>query len=225
MTAPSTSARMAIDVFADVICPWCYIGERRLERALAQRPGISTRRRWRPFQLQPHMPREGIAWAEFIRAKFGGPEHARPIFDRVAAVGASLGLTFAFDRVANAPNTADAHRLILLAAARGDEWPLVDRLFRAHFAEGRDIGNADTLAEVAASVGLNAADVRRHLTSDGNRDAVAQSQQTAEELAITGVPFFVFGGRYGVSGAQPENLLIRAIDLISNDTLVGHQAR
>jgi predicted DsbA family dithiol-disulfide isomerase len=216
---------VAIDVFADVVCPWCYIGERRLERALAQRPGISTRRRWRPFQLQPNMPREGIAWAEFVRTKFGGPERVRPIFDRVTAVGSSVGLTFDFNRVGNAPNTADAHRLILLAAERGDEWPLVDRLFQAHFAEGRDIGEPETLAELARSVGLDAADVRRYLTSNRNRDAVMQNQRTAEELGIAGVPFFVFGGRYGVSGAQPEDVLTRAIDLISNDTLVGHQAR
>lgn len=225
MTASSTAAGVAIDVFADVVCPWCYIGERRLERALAQRPGVSTTRRWRPFQLQPHMPRKGIAWPEFIRTKFGDPERARPIFDRVTGVGASVGAVFDFDRVANAPNTADAHRVILFAAERGNEWPLVDRLFRAHFAEGRDIGDAETLAELAGSVGLDRAEVRRYLTGDGNRDAVARSQRTAEELGITGVPLFVFAGRYAVSGAQPEDVLTRAIDLVATDTLAGDQPR
>jgi predicted DsbA family dithiol-disulfide isomerase len=225
MTASSTATGVAIDVFSDVVCPWCYIGERRLERARAQRRGAPTTRRWRPFQLQPHMPREGIAWREFIRTKFGGPERARAIFDRVTGVGASVGAMFDFDRVASAPNTADAHRLILLAAEIGDEWPLVGRLFRAHFAEGRDIGDTDTLAELAESVGLNRAEARRCLASDRNGDAVAQSQRTAEELGITGVPFFVFGRRYAVSGAQPEDVLTRAIDLVSTDTLAGNQPR
>jgi predicted DsbA family dithiol-disulfide isomerase len=225
MTASSTATGVAIDVFADVVCPWCYIGERRLQRALAQRPGVPTTRRWRPFQLQPHMPHEGIDWPEFIRAKFGGPERARAAFDRVTGVGASVGATFDFDRVANAPNTGDAHRVILLAAEHGDEWPLVDRLFRAHFAEGRDIGDAETLAELAGSVGLEPAEVRRYLASNRNGDVIAQSQRTAEELGITGVPFFVFGGRYAVSGAQPEEVLTRAIDLVSTDTLAGDQPR
>lgn len=225
MTTSSTATGVAIDVFADVVCPWCYIGERRLQRALAPRPGVPTTRRWRPFQLQPHMPREGIAWPDFIRTKFGGPERARAIFDRVTGVGASVGAPIDFDRVAYAPNTADAHRVILLAAEHGDEWPMVDRLFRAHFAEGRDVGDADTLAELAGSVGLDPAEVLRFLASDRNRDAVTQSQRTAEELGITGVPFFVFGGRYAVSGAQPEDVLARAIDLVSNDTLVGQQPR
>jgi predicted DsbA family dithiol-disulfide isomerase len=225
MSESSTVAAVAIDVFADVVCPWCYIGERRLERALAQRTGVPTTRRWRPFQLQPHMPSDGVAWSDFVRTKFGGPERARSIFDRVTAVGASVGATFDFDRVANAPNTADAHRLILLAAERGDEWPVVNRLFRAHFAEGRDIGDAATLAELAGSIGLDPAHVRRYLASDRNRDAVVQSQRTAEGLGVTGVPFFVFRGRYGVSGAQPEDVLTRAIDLVSTDTLAGHQPR
>jgi predicted DsbA family dithiol-disulfide isomerase len=225
MTASSTAAGVAIDVFADVVCPWCYIGERRLERALAQRPAVPTARRWRPFQLQPHMPREGIAWREFVRTKFGGPQHARAIFDRVTAAGATVGATFDFDHVASAPNTAEAHRVIVLAAERGNEWPMVERLFRAHFAEGRDVGDADTLAELAGSVGLDRVEVRRYLAGDRNRDAVVQSQRTAEELGITGVPFFVFGGRYAVSGAQPEDVLTRAIDLVSIDTLAGDQPR
>jgi predicted DsbA family dithiol-disulfide isomerase len=225
MTTSSTAAGVAIAVFADVVCPWCYIGERRLERARGRRRGLSTTRRWRPFQLQPHMPREGIAWADFIRTKFGGPERARAIFDHVTGVGASVGAAFDFDRVANAPNTADAHRVILFAAERGDEWLVVDRLFRAHFAEGRDIGDAETLVELAANVGLDAAEVRRHLASDEKRDAVVRSQRMAEELGITGVPFFVFAGRYAVSGAQPEDVLTRAIDLVSTDTLVGRQPR
>ena len=225
MTASSTTIGVTIDVFADVVCPWCYIGERRLERALAERPAIAATRRWRPFQLQPRMPRDGIAWPEFISSKFGGRERARPIFDRVTSVGASVGATFDFDRITRAPNTADAHRAILFAAERGNEWPLVDRLFRAHFAEGRDVGDAETLAALAGDVGLDPAAVRGYLASEKNRDAVVRNQRSAVELGISGVPFFVFAGRYAVSGAQPEDILIRAIDLVSTDTLVGDRPR
>lgn len=225
MTESSTASGLAIDVFADVICPWCYIGERRLTRALARRPGVAAARRWRPFQLQPHLPAEGVAWPDFVRTKFGGFERARPMFERVAGVGATVGATFDFARIANSPNTADAHRLILLAAEHGDEWPLVDRLFRAHFAEGRDIGDVETLAELAESVGVDRDEVRRYFASDRNRGVVSRSQQTAQELGINGVPFFVFGGRYGLSGAQPEEVLTRAIDLIATDTLAGDYPR
>jgi predicted DsbA family dithiol-disulfide isomerase len=223
MTESSTVRALSIDVFADVVCPWCYIGDRRLERALAQRRGLAAVRRWRPFQLQPHMPRAGIPWPDFVRTKFGGPEQARPIFERVAAVGETVGARFDFKRIANAPNTVDAHRLILLAAERGDEWALVDRLFQAHFAEGCDIGDVETLAELATAVGLARDEARSYLTGRRNRDAVDASQRAADELGVTGVPFFVFAGRYGVSGAQPEELLTHVIDRASDDTLAPHR--
>jgi predicted DsbA family dithiol-disulfide isomerase len=158
------------------------------------------------------MPADGIPWPEFVRTKFGGPEPARPLFDRVTAVGAAVGAAFDFDNVFNAPNTAEAHRLILFAAEHGDEWPLVERLFRAHFAEGRDVGNRETLAEIAASSGLDATDARSYLAGDRNRDAVTESQRAASRLGVTGVPFFVFGGAYAVSGAQPEEILLEGVD-------------
>jgi predicted DsbA family dithiol-disulfide isomerase len=161
------------------------------------------------------MPAAGIPWPEFIRSKFGGRDRAGPLFDRVTAVGASVGLTFDFGRITSAPNTLDAHRLILFAAEHGDEWALVDRLFRGHFAEGLDVGDRDTLGGLAGSLGLDADEVQRYLASDRNRDAVIDSQRTAAELGISGVPFFVLGGRYGVSGAQPEDVFTRAIDRAS----------
>jgi predicted DsbA family dithiol-disulfide isomerase len=225
LTELSTLSGLVIDVFADVVCPWCFIGERRLARALARRPGVTAVRRWRPFQLQPHLPPEGIAWADFVRTKFGGPERARPIFDRVTAVGSTVQATFDFDRVANAPNTANAHRLILFAAERGDEWRLVERLFRAHFADGLDIADSATLVDLAVDVGLDRTSVRRYVASDRNCDAIARSQLTAERLGITGVPFFIFGGRHVISGAQAEDALTRAIDLVSTDTLAGDYPR
>jgi predicted DsbA family dithiol-disulfide isomerase len=212
MTQTTTATRLAISVFADVVCPWCYIGERRLERALAQRPEVQAVRRWRPFQLQSGMPRGGIPWPEFVQTKFGGPERARPMFDRVTAVGASVGAIFDFDRMFNAPNTADAHRLILFAGDRGDEWPIVDRLFRAHFAEGRDVGDRRTLAEIAREAGLDAVEVSRYLEGDEKRVEVVESQRLAGRIGVSGVPFFVFAGAYAVSGAQPEPVFLEAID-------------
>jgi predicted DsbA family dithiol-disulfide isomerase len=212
MMESTTAAGLAINVFADVVCPWCYIGEKRLERALAQRPGLQVTRRWRPFQLQPSMPDAGVAWADFVRSKFGGFDRARPLFDRVTEIGATVGATFDFARIFNAPNTANAHRLILLAAERDDEWPVVERLFRAHFAEGRDVGDQATLVGIAHDAGIEPDAARRYLTSDRNRDAVVQSQRSAGELGVGGVPFFVFGGLYAVSGAQPEAVLLEAID-------------
>jgi predicted DsbA family dithiol-disulfide isomerase len=211
VTETSTATRLTIDVFADVVCPWCYIGEKRLERALAERPQLEVTRRWRPFQLQPHLPAGGLPWPDFVRAKFGGFQHANPLFERVATIGAAVGATFDFGRIFNAPNTADAHRLILFAAEAGDEWPLVERLFRAHFAEGRDVGDRETLAELAGAAGLDAEAARRYLAGEQNRDAVTQSQRAAAHLGVSGVPFFVFGGRYAVSGAQPESVLLAAI--------------
>jgi predicted DsbA family dithiol-disulfide isomerase len=212
MTESTTATGLTIDVFADVVCPWCYIGKERLERALAQRRGVDVTRRWRPFQLQPHLPAAGMAWSDFVGSRFGGFERASPMFERVTSIGASAGVTFDFGRVAAAPNTTDAHRLILLAAEAGDEWPLVDRLFRAHFADGRDVGDRETLAELAADAGLGAEDVRRYLAGDRNRHAVADSQRAAEQVGVTGVPFFVFAGMYAVAGAQSEEVLMQAID-------------
>jgi predicted DsbA family dithiol-disulfide isomerase len=225
MTESSAAPGLAIDVFADVVCPWCYIGERRLERALAQRPAVQTVRRWRPFQLQPQMPAAGIPWADFMRSRFGGAERARPMFDRVASIAATVGLALDFDKVFNAPNTTDAHRVILFAAEHGPEWPLVDRIFRAHFAEGRDVGDRRTLAELAADVGLEAKEVGQYLASDRHRDSVRESQREAERLGVRGVPFFVVDGRYAVSGAQLEEVFLEAIDRATDEAPAARGAR
>jgi predicted DsbA family dithiol-disulfide isomerase len=206
---------MVIDVYADIVCPWCYIGTRRLAAALEQRPELAIERRWRPFQLRPEMPARGQPWADFVREKFGGMAQAQPIFARVTSIGAVDGISFAFDRIASAPNTRDAHRLILLARERGLEWPMVEALFAAHFAEGRNLNDADDLAAAAARAGLDAAAARDLLASDAYGDAVDQSQRTAARLDIQGVPFCVIDHSYGISGAQPVELFVRAIDVIA----------
>ena len=203
---------MLIEVYADIACPWCYIGERRLAEALAQRPDMEVARRWRPFQLQPDLPPQGVPWAEFVPAKFGGAAQAARMFARVAQAGAPDGIDFRFDQVATAPNTRDAHRLVLFAAEHGQEWPMADALFAAHFTEGRDLNDPDQLVAVAESVGLDAAEVRAYLASDAGVAEVQASQEQAERLGITGVPFYVIDGRYGLSGAQPVDVFVRALD-------------
>ena len=203
---------MILDVYADVVCPWCYVGERRLEKALALRPGLGVERRWRPFQLQPGMPEGGIPWDVFARRKFGGELNARGAFAHVASVGEGEGIRFDFGRVASAPNTVDAHRLILFAGGRGAQWEIVDALFEAYFSDGRDLNDHETLAAVAAGAGLDADEVLRYLAGDGGTAEVRASQEGAYASGIQGVPFYVFDGGRTVSGAQPVEVFLQALD-------------
>lgn len=213
---------MIVDVYADVVCPWCYIGERRLERALAQRPDLPVERRWRPFQLQPAMPEEGVAWSEFARHKFGGLAGAQAAFAKVSALGAAEGISFAFDRVASAPNTVDAHRLILFAARHGRQWEAAEALFAAYFSDGRTLNDRDDLVAVATAAGLDAAEVRSYLAGSDGVAEVQASQDEANRLGVGGVPFYVIDGRYALSGAQPVAVFLQTLDLA---TQAGSAAR
>ena len=210
---------MILDVYADVVCPWCYVGERRLEEALSLRPEVEVERRWRPFQLQPGMPEGGMPWDVFARRKFGGELNARGAFARLTAVGRSEGIRFDFDRVASAPNTVDAHRLILRAGEAGGEtqWKLVDALFEAYFSDGRDLNDHGSLAAVAAGAGLDPDEVRRYLASEGGKAKVRASQEEAYGRGIQGVPFYVFDGVQTVSGARPVEDFLRALDGVRTD--------
>lgn len=203
---------MNIDIFADIACPWCWIGIRRLDRALALRPHISVPRRWRPYQLQPGLPPEGIAFASFIEAKFGGRERARAMFQRVAQEGESEGITFNFDNIAKANLTEDAHRLVLLADAQGRAWEMAERLFQGYFQEGRDLNASSDLTELAVAAGMDAAEAERLVQGRQYAEEVARSQQQASAEGVTGVPFYVFNGRFGLSGAQPLDTLLHLID-------------
>ena len=205
---------MRIEVWADVVCPWCWIGERRLYAALAQRPDVLPEVVWRPFQLQPDMPPEGRSWDYVVRSKFGGPERARAMFAHVAAAGAADGVEFDFDAIASAPNTRDAHRLVLLAQEAGIGREMAEALFSACFAEGRDVGKADVLADVGARVGLDRGVVARFLGGDRLARVVDESQAQAAALGIDGVPFFVLDGRYAFSGAQPLETFVAVLDRV-----------
>ena len=205
---------MRIDVYADVVCPWCYVGERRLEGALRARPDLEVERRWRPFQLRPEMPEGGLPWRTFALEKFGGEENMERAFAHVAAAGEPDGARFDFDRVASAPNTVDAHRLILHAQERGKQWQMADALFRGYFVEGRDLNDANDLAAMAHGAGLAPDEARTFLGGDAGVEDVRESQRTAAELGIEGVPFYVIDGRYAVSGGQPAEVWLRTLDAI-----------
>jgi predicted DsbA family dithiol-disulfide isomerase len=211
---------MKIDVYADVVCPWCYVGEKRLEKALRSRPDLEVERRWRPFQLRPEMPAGGVPWRPFALEKFGGEENMRRAFARVAAAGEPDGARFDFDRVASAPNTVDAHRLILHAARRGGEWPMADALFRGYFAEGRDLNDAEALTAMAADAGgLDPDETRAYLAGDSGAQDVWESQQVAAGLGIGGVPFYVIDDRYAVSGGQPAEVWLRTLEAIEAERI------
>jgi len=207
VTQPTT-----IDIVSDVVCPWCYIGKRRLEAALAGRAG-SPQIRWHPFQLNPDIPPGGCDRRRYLEEKFGGPQRASEIYARVEAAGREVGIPFDFQRIERQPNTVDAHRLIAWtqanAADRADT--LVERLFRAYFTEGANIGEIDVLVRLAGEAGIDGAAARGHLASDAGRAEVAAADQRSKATGISGVPFFIFNRRLAVSGAQPPAILGEAL--------------
>jgi predicted DsbA family dithiol-disulfide isomerase len=206
-----------IDIFSDVVCPWCYIGERRLQAAMDQRPDLTVTRRWQPFQLRPEMPAEGADWKQLIDEKFGGSERANEMFAHIAELGKAEGIEFRFDRIANAANTLNAHRLILFAAGQEREWEAANALYRAYFTEGKNLNDLDNLAAVAGSVGLDPAATHSFLRTDEGASEVRQSQATANQLGISGVPFFIFNNQYAVSGAQPAELFLEIFDKLQEE--------
>jgi predicted DsbA family dithiol-disulfide isomerase len=205
-------AAISIDVFADVACPWCWIGESRLARALEQRPDLRAERHWRPFLLQPDLPKGGIPWREFVNAKFGGDARVGALFAHVASVGAQDGVEFRFDRVARANDTQDAHRLILFARSHAREWATAEALFAAYFRDGVDLEDRDALVAVAQNAGLPVAPARAWLDSREGEAGVEAARADAARLGIRGVPFFVFNGEVGISGAQPVDVFVSALE-------------
>ena len=201
---------LTIDVVSDVVCPWCYLGEKRLEAALAEesRP---VALRWRPYQLDPTIPNGGLDRAEYMERKFGRDGRLKSIHDHLVRLGAEVGIPFAFDKIERAPNTLDAHRLIRWAGAARTQREVVDRLFRAYFVEGRDVGDRAVLLDVAAASGLDAAVVDKLFAEGMDADAVRREIAEAQATGVTGVPFFIFAGRGGVAGAQDIPFLRRAM--------------
>jgi len=204
------SEPLTIDVVSDVVCPWCYVGEKRLEAALAEEPQPVTLR-WRPYQLDPTIPAGGLDRAEYMERKFGKSGRLQSVHDNLTRLGAELGIPFAFDRIKRSPNTLDAHRLIRWASSAGMQGAIVDRLFKAYFVEGRDIGDRGVLIEIAGEFGLDAKLVEKLLKEGADADLVRQEIEQAQGMGVSGVPFFIFGGRLGVPGAQEPSVLRRAM--------------
>jgi predicted DsbA family dithiol-disulfide isomerase len=201
------TARIRIEIASDVVCPWCYIGKRRLEKALGLLGDrVEAEVSWLPFQLNPGMPGGGMPRAEYRRAKFGSAARAQALDARVAAEGAGEGIAFAFERIERTPNTAAAHRLIDLAQAQGGAaGVVVEALFRAYFEEARDIGDAAVLAEIAARAGVEGWPAR----ADAAR--VEELEELVRGFGVSGVPTFIFDRRSGLSGAYPPEQLAAAI--------------
>ena len=194
-----------IDIYSDTICPWCFIGKRRLERALSERPGFDVALNWQPFQLNPDMAPEGMDRAAYLAAKFGGADRATHVYDAVLAAAEGEGLAIDLAAIRRTPNTLDSHRLIRFAKPGAAQDRVVESLFRAYFCDGRDIGDIEVLVAIAAEAGLDRQAVRAHLESDSEVSAVRAEDTRARTMGINAVPCFVLDDRYTLSGAhEPE---------------------
>jgi predicted DsbA family dithiol-disulfide isomerase len=202
--------KLEIDVISDVVCPWCYLGKRKLDAAMKQVEAFAYDVRWRPFQLDPTIPPEGIARSEYMSRKFG-PEKIAAIHARLEEAGQEEGLAFAFDKITRSPNTLDAHRLIRWAQPSGKQSEIVERLFNLYFVEGQDIGDRDVLIDIAKQAGLDVELITRLFVESVDIVPVQEEMSTAARMGISGVPFFIFGGKYAVSGAQPVDALVGVI--------------
>jgi len=203
---------ITLDIFSDPVCPWCYIGKARLDRALEARPDHPFRVEWHPFQLNPEMPAGGMDRASYLEAKFGGRDGAVRAYAPVAEAAEEAGLAMNLARIARTPNTLDAHRLIHWAGLEGRQTPVVAALFRAYFAEGRDIGAAAVLADIGAAAGLDRAMLEMLLAGEADRSEIAARDAHARARGVRAVPTFIVGGRHAVEGAQPPDLWLRVID-------------
>ena len=210
---------MRIDVFSDVVCPWCFIGKRRLDTALAESGLTDVEVRWHAFQLNPDLPPGGVDRREYLESKFGAGNIDR-IHQRVEAAGREAGIEFHFDSIIRNPNTFDAHRLLYLAADQGHQTALKEALLSAYFLEGCDLGDHATLASIGIAAGVQG-DLRAALAGDVGADAVRADLAAGTRLGITGVPFFIFDGRYAFPGAQPMEVFQQALKAAGTGPAIG----
>lgn len=212
-----SSSKLIVDVVSDVMCPWCYIGKRRLTRALIMAgPEFEAEIRWRPFQLDATIPPEGMDRQEYLERKFGR-ERAKENYKRIQEAGTIEGIPFAFDQIGKSPNTLDAHRLIRWAKTGGQQEVVVERLFELYFTEGGDIGDHEVLADVAREADMDTDLVNEMLAGDADREQVQQEIALAQQLGVEGVPTFVIANRYMLVGAQPAENLTEALVQIAQE--------
>jgi predicted DsbA family dithiol-disulfide isomerase len=220
MNQPSP-APLTIDVVSDVVCPWCYLGKSRLEQAIAAVPEIPVAVRFRPYSLDPSVPPEGEDRAVYIRRKFGSLNALDAAHQRLKAMGREAGVDYHFDRITRSPNTLDAHRVVRWATEASKGTEMVDRLFRAYFSEGRDVGDHQVLSELASEVGLDGAAIAARLATDDDKASVKAEINEAYQIGVTGVPTFILGGKYGVVGAQSVEALTEAIRQVAEKVKAG----
>lgn len=202
---------MWIDIFSDVVCPWCFVGKRRLENAMRLVPETPVALRWRPFFLNPWVPREGMARDAYLTTKFGSVARYNRVAENVAAAAAREGLVYRFDLLQRQPNTIDCHRLIHWAGMEGKASEMKELLMRLYFTDGADLSDTNVLVEAAATVGLDAADTRAKLATTTDADLIIAQAKEAADTGIDGVPTFIFGGAEVVFGAQSTEVLARTI--------------
>jgi predicted DsbA family dithiol-disulfide isomerase len=206
-------ARLGIEIVHDLVCPWCFLGARRLMRTLRRRPDLLFDVTWRPFLLNPDMPRGGMARPDYVIRKFGGEERARRLYATITEIGRAEGILFRFDRIRRTPSSIDAHRLVRLASRYGQADVMADALFSAHFTDGFDIGDPALLVAIASACGLDRASVARFLASTEDVDAVHAENLRAHRLGINGVPCFIISGRHAIAGAQEPEVIERLLDV------------
>jgi len=205
-----------IDVISDVVCPWCFIGKRNLESALdiwrTKHPDDTPTVRWHPFQLNPQLPASGVPRKQYLENKFGGPERAKEIYARVSAAGKRAGIDFAFDNIQVQPNTVDAHRLMHFAGERDRQDETAEAIFRRYFVEGADLSDKESLADIAQQAGMNRGEAAAYLAGDADTALIEEQDRRARAIGVEGVPFFIFNQRVALSGAQPPEVIVEAME-------------
>lgn len=194
---------LRLDIISDIVCPWCYIGKTLLDRALERSPDHPFAVEWHPYLLNPQMPRAGLPYADYLTMKFGNQSRIGPMLARVAEAAEAAGAEIRYERITREPETTDAHRIVYWAGLEGRQTPVVSALFRAHWRDGRDIGDAGTLADIAGEAGLDRALIARLLATDADREEIRTRAEHSRSRGVTGVPTFVIAGEHVLSGAQP----------------------
>lgn len=208
---------MELDVVIDVVCPWCFVGKRQLEKAIAERPGVISAVRWRPYQLSAETPVEGVDRALHYKRKFGDSPQLATMREHLHAKGKELGITFDFESDCLIANTLDAHRVIKWAMGPGLQSEVIEGLMVAYFEQSQFLGDHELLVSIAEQAGMDGALVRELLTTDKDKDLISQEVKQAHNMGIQGVPMYIFDGKAGVSGAQDASVLVQVIDKLQSE--------
>lgn len=204
---------MRIDIVFDTVCPWCYVGKRRFDRALALRPNLKPEIRYKSFLLNPDLPTEGVDRKEFLERKFGSSQQYERIIEALVFTGKGEGINFALDKIERTPNSANSHRLVRLAQTIGAQSKATDVIFEAYFERGLDIGDVEVLIRLAEEVGIDRQVATTHLLSDGDLNSVFNENARMHRLGVTGVPCYIFDEGKAIAGAQEPEIIVRMLDM------------